>query len=395
MTSLVPPTLRQVLATVARSLKSSRIYRLLETWIPYINCRLRPQIQPNNDSKVECYYWRQMLEPQLENLLSASGYQNSSSWLSKISSLLDSYRVLGPRPNSQSPSWPSFLSDDLSPIEYSLSISPKNMTIRFAFEPVSQESGRSSDPVNSRTPATYLKSLLGRYAFDTTWLAPIREALMVTSGLIDIPDKCKGLTQEVFAFDLEASDPRLKIYAMPDAKIKLALPEHQQERRDEIIDIALAQCGFSEAWQPVNEYLHHLHSTQPDSAGYAEALGWDAVDPIQARMKVYVRFKEANLQDILNHLDLGGKLRSAWVEEIKLAASEMWNVFGPREVLTFEDLAVPVNRTGGALLAYEFRRGKNEPCAVKCMYPPLCRQLMMNIMLIWSCASLLPCPLPF
>lgn len=350
---------------------------LFKFWCPYWTTGTKLPSRQIDDPHNDARYWRSLLEPQLRGLLSAAGYDSPSSWLSGVSDLLANYSVLGPKPDSGGPTWPSFISDDFSPIEYSISISPKNTIVRFAFEPISRDSGTSGDPVNSRTPARYSADLQRRCAFDTTWLAQIREAMMlrdVSKGRT-IPDRCKGLTQEVFAFDLETDKPRLKIYAMPDAKISVAGAEQQFQRRDEVLASALARCGFSESWETVNSYLHHLRSTQPAFAGFPEALGWDAVDPARARMKIYVRYKEADLQNVLEHLDLGGKLQSEYIDELKYAATEMWNVFGAREALMTGDLAIPVERTGGALLAYECKQGMSAPCAIKCEF---CSNLVMT-----------------
>jgi len=308
--------------------------------------------------------WKSMLEPQLKTLLEAAGYASVSPLTGRISDLLDNFHAFGPKPTSSVPKWPSFLSDDFSPIEYSISISAKNMIVRFAFEPVSAKSGTESDPVNSRATSKWLSRLVARYPYDLTWLARIRPEMILESAP-GIPEACRNLTQQVFAFDMEGDDPRLKVYAMPDAKVRLESLDRRLSRRDEVVDATLKASGFEMTWEPVQKYLINLRETQPALAGYPEALGWDACSPDQARMKVYVRFKEAKLAQVLSHLDLGGALDSEYTREVKLAATEMWETFGAKQ-LRFDDVANPQDRTGGALLAYELRPGRREPSAVKC-----------------------------
>lgn len=217
----------------------------------------------------------------------------------------------------------------------------------------------------------------------------------------------RHVTQQVFAFDMQGDAPRLKIYIMPDARVRQGRRRHPASSsysssssstipRSVLIADALAATGLARPWALVQSYLSALDGS--DRAGHVEALGWDAwCRPGDgARQKAYVRFQRAGLGDVLRHLDLGGQLAGPRIREIQEAAREMWTVFlGPRgeereegsggdsdhdsgieispeggskgllEFGSIEDLA---DRTAGALLAYEMRLGMDEPWSVKCEY---------------------------
>jgi len=85
------------------------------------------------------------------------------------------------------------------------------------------------------------------------------------------------------------------------------------------------------------------------------------------------------LNDVLAHLDLGGRLDSERIQEIKEAATEMWSAFAPREEgLKFGSIEDLKDRTGGALLAYELRQGVQVPCSIECSYFSCCLSFFMS-----------------
>jgi DMATS type aromatic prenyltransferase len=110
-------------------------------------------------------FWSNILTPQINTLLEAAKYSSHEDLAQDIRKLLHQYRALGPQPNSTLP-WPSFLSDDHSPIEYSVSIAPDRMIVRFAFEPISKASGTLKDPYNSVTTTKWLTEATQKYPYD-------------------------------------------------------------------------------------------------------------------------------------------------------------------------------------------------------------------------------------
>lgn len=151
-------------------------------------------MEPSNDNLFskesqesdDSHAWRDILTTKLDILLEAGEYRDPN--LSKIIShdLLEDYSVFGPAPKNgfQQPTktleahvtgepkadnynnWPSFLSDDFSPIEYSLSIAPDRLIVRFAFEPVSELSGTEADPCNTLTTSKWLHRAVEKYGYN-------------------------------------------------------------------------------------------------------------------------------------------------------------------------------------------------------------------------------------
>jgi hypothetical protein len=83
----------------------------------------------------------------------------------------------------------------------------------------------------------------------------MRQHLMLSSPTASAPSASKNLTEQVFAFGLEGSIPRLKIYMMPDAKVRQSPPEKWISCRDYLITTALEGTGLGVPWSLVRSYL--------------------------------------------------------------------------------------------------------------------------------------------
>lgn len=135
-------------------------YRGLSTALALAK-RLRKSAVDGTDSQ----FWKDLLNPQLNVLLQAGQYPTPETVLANINNILEHFEALGPKPSKKAP-WPSFLSDDHSPIEYSVSIAPDRMIVRFAFEPVSDVSGTTVDPFNRATTSRWLMNTVKRMDYN-------------------------------------------------------------------------------------------------------------------------------------------------------------------------------------------------------------------------------------
>jgi DMATS type aromatic prenyltransferase len=320
-------------------------------------------------------YWERLFLSQLKPLLvgsSSYGTDQVNEQIDWISKHLINLDVFGPRPTSIQPFWKSETTQDYSPIEYSISISRETCSVRFAFEPISEVSGTSVDPVN-RTPA--LEWLAQRQALDVTddlrWFQTLSHHLVLdTRSLSDScrtslkPEAC-GLSQHLFAFDLAPSsaNPLLKCYIFPKALAKQQSstldPATWQRQILANIGVAMKAIGFDSQWQMVVSYLSTFNQSIPDPsyAGSPIFLGFDLVSPSEARMKPYVRFPKANLNEFLRHIDLGGLLCGRQIDEVKNAATEIWRHFENGPLSADDD----TRRENGVIVYYEFRHGHHFP----------------------------------
>lgn len=122
-------------------------------------------IKTLTSSQDDAQFWSNILTPQLHTLLDAANYPSPDSDLQNINNLLQGHKALGPQPSSKS-SWPSFIWDDHSPIEYSVSITPDRMIVRFAFEPVSRISGMEESRWNFGTTTKWLLDTVEKYPYN-------------------------------------------------------------------------------------------------------------------------------------------------------------------------------------------------------------------------------------
>lgn len=148
---------------------------------------LSEAMDDNDHEDSNTAFWKNVLTPQLSLLLEAGKYHQKDQLRHKIShDLLEDFSVFGPRPGKmvkeeevigqsvqkgtetvqQENPWPSFLSDDFSPIEYCISVAPDRLILRFAFEPVSDLSGTDADPCNTITTSRWLDKAVGKYGYD-------------------------------------------------------------------------------------------------------------------------------------------------------------------------------------------------------------------------------------
>ncbi|KAJ7189821.1 aromatic prenyltransferase, partial [Mycena pura] len=262
--------------------------------------------------------------------------------------------------------------DDSSPLEYSLSIKKNSCVVRFAFEPLPlTDELRKGDRVNYFAPSQWLADHQREHkAVDLTWFDTLSGILLVKPDMQSSPNPAAcGLTQLGFALDL-TKEPLLKIYIWPDAVARQSAPSSGAWNgcKQEHVLRAMDAIGLATPWRKVVDYLDRLRRSSPEHAGQPEFIAWDARSPATARMKVYVRFAKANLEQVLSHLDLGGMLDSAHTKEIKNAAAEIWDVFSsdgdPRAFqMVSGDLQGYDERTRGVLIYYELRQGEVDPSA--------------------------------
>ncbi|KAF9077184.1 aromatic prenyltransferase [Rhodocollybia butyracea] len=317
-------------------------------------------------------FWQRLVLKHIRVLLEESDsytLPEVESFLDFVDRTLIQLDALGPDPTSSSSGWKSYLTDDHSPVEYSLSIKKDFCTTRFAFEPLSTD----TDSINHDAPIQWL-SKQSIDADGKLWFDTLVKLLTITPSLSSnglksdehIKHVARGLTQHIFAFDL-AKKPLLKSYIFHDALARQVAVSASDwgEEKDRLLFQAMDALGLSTPWKKVASYLSHLRNSHPKYAGQTEFIGWDMVSPDTSRMKVYVRFANAGLPQLLSHLDLGGALDpdKAQIQEIKAAATEMWQAFLGEDQLSTSDINNCDTRTQGVILYYELKKNHPDPSA--------------------------------
>ena len=312
--------------------------------------------------------------PRLATLLDAAEYSSADkAWnmaLTDLSLVQPGY--LGPPRKAGQDVWPSYLTDDHTPIEYSIDISPGKVKVRYAFEALSSESGRS-DPLNVQAPRAWqaqARSCFPSLHFD--WFDRLVSLLVIDNspGKMGCKAAC-GLTQILYAIDLEGRNPILKTYVLLDAT-RRALGEAETMKR---VQQAASDFGLSQQWDVLTQYLSSEKARGTDNGAKLEFISVDCLDPQQARFKPYVRFSHLTKADFLRHLRLN-RSNSAPRQQYERLCSDLWDVFCDDDIVQVDSGAgkdgqgdAIQQRTHGAIFYYEMRANSAQEIQPKAYLP--------------------------
>ncbi|MFE6893658.1 tryptophan dimethylallyltransferase family protein [Streptomyces sp. NPDC057694] len=182
--------------------------------------------------------------------------------------LLDSLAGAARRPLSLPPASPSFLSDDHSPVEFSLACTPDSVpALRVLVEP-GWAHGDMGD--SARAGLDAIRAMAVRWSFPTDQLDALEDLFF--------PAGAEGPLALWYALDLRAGKaPGVKVYLNPSA----AGPEHAARTVEE----ALRRLGYGKAFAEL-----------PPAAGYP-FLALDLGAWASPRTKVYVKHARMSADD--------------------------------------------------------------------------------------------------
>ncbi|KAL4949375.1 aromatic prenyltransferase [Aspergillus filifer] len=295
-----------------------------------------------------------------------AGYSSSSTQLH-----IDFFRAsvapsLGPHPRcTGAPTiWKSFMTDDHTPVEVSWcwSTSLATPTVRYSVEPIGRLAGQADDPINTAAS----NKLLG----ETLPLAPdldlylhrhFRRALtsqnavaIDKTGAAAIP-----LSQTFMAFDLLEATVVAKQYYLPGWR---ALEEAKTKFSVVVDAVRNLPPSASSLLGLFDVFVEFLESLPEETRPTVEILAIDCLDPVQSRVKIYVRSRETTFKSVTEMLTLGG--RAPKTQEETEALRGLWcAVFGLDEGTCEDNQPLPENDhlTGGMLYYYELKCGTAVP----------------------------------
>ncbi|KAK4153857.1 aromatic prenyltransferase, partial [Chaetomidium leptoderma] len=302
--------------------------------------------------------WNMRLGEQLSRLMQMAGYSKDSQAIHRAFFAHNVAPALGPCPDGTTTTaqWPSFMTDDHSPVEFSWAWSEKRPTpsVRYSAEPIGWLAGSDADPLNTKAAV----GLLGRTlplapSLDLHWY---RHFLGATTT--NTPSRLHDpLSQTFIAFDLEHDGMVVKYYFVPTLKA-LSLGKSNLELAEDAI-LALPSppntknaTGFEVPLRAVTDFIRsHPEPLQPA----VEIVAVDCVDPAQSRIKIYVRSRETTFASVVHMLTLGGSLPPLSAR-VRASLEELWcAVFGVEDCR--QDLAGTNHRTAGMLYYYELKAG--------------------------------------
>ncbi|KAH6710910.1 tryptophan dimethylallyltransferase-domain-containing protein [Leptodontidium sp. MPI-SDFR-AT-0119] len=259
--------------------------------------------------------------------------------------------ALGPRPDPDNKYliWPSFMTDDRSPIELSWAWEDNTGSpeVRFSIEPIQHIS----------------KTGLAHSGY-----AAIRQLATKNSDSTMI-DGHKA--QYLAAFDLSQASVTFKVYFIPT----------QRSHRDGIPAWDVVHAAFmeiSEHNKPMRlalEKLSTFYRSCSEKCGLkVEFVGSDCLPASQARVKIYFRTSSTSFQSVRYIMALGGLLNSDNAEAALKKLRVLWNlVLGLDTDCTKgenQELPAVPHRTVGILYYFSLQRGKEMPTPK--IYIPVC-----------------------
>ena len=318
--------------TMASSTTCNGVSHVAKT-LPILS-QVNQEIHP--DSEDRAFWWGALSEP-LASLLQANQYSNEV----QLHYLRWFYQwvlpALGPRPIDGKPYYGSWITHDLSPLEYSLNwkVRSPNQTIRFTFEPVTKEAGKAADPINQLGAREFLNTVLNDVP--DLDLTRFNHFLKATNVPNDCTDDAIAKHPSHFprsrvwiAFDLEQSGSLVaKSYFLPHWRaIQSGIPAKT------IIFDAVRACkgpdgsSYEGSLAAIESYLW-TYARQEDEPQVGLLSNDCVADVAGSRLKVYFRSSVDTLAHAKEMYHLGGRLKGANIAAGLKGIGDFWyHLFG-------------------------------------------------------------------
>lgn len=323
------------------------------------------ELQSKHDDD-EAFWWAKF-GPPLSTLLKTAGYSeegqlNYLRWFHRWIP-----RSLGPRPVDGKPRYPSTMTLDGSPLEYSLNWKEKKtgQLIRFTAEPTSHETGVPVDAINRAAARHLLTSMAAEVpGIDLGLFDALQAATRVPDDQVErvqalIPAGALEM-RVVVAYDLEDTSLVAKAYFNPEPRAI-----HDGTSPTEVALAAALSCGgpHGSYAAPVEAVRAHLRAHDHVPRGphvFLMAIDCVAASP-KSRVKLYVLSPVRTLAAALDMFSLGGRLAGPVIDAGLEAVRSFWcHRFGfDRASLTPEQTNEEVlPAESRCLFVYEMRPSK-------------------------------------
>lgn len=299
--------------------------------------------------------WWKVLSSPLFSLMRSADYNEENQ--EKFAKFIREELVpsLGPSPNpGHLPQFDSFCNDDFSPAELSWNICAGKSTIRFGFEPIGHFAGTPRDPFNmlesiqvlSRLFAsrTFIDDMLWRHFSQELSLSP-EQAPSVVARM----EPNEHTTVNTISFDLRGETVP-KIYFYPIVKaLSLDMPA------GELICDAIGRLEINVV-PAINIIRAFVHESKAEFGNVIrlECLSFDAINPKQSRIKLYLRTPQTSLRRTQEIYTLGGRLTGTQIDAGLADLRSFWiDVLGVRDCDA--ELPPSTHRTAGIIFNFELR----------------------------------------
>ncbi|KAK6005953.1 hypothetical protein QM012_006363 [Aureobasidium pullulans] len=259
--------------------------------------------------------------------------------------------------------WPSFMTDDGTPLELSWDWGTKNSspTIRYSIEPISVQAGTTQDLLNLEAGPLFKKKLTRAIPeARLEWYDHFEPFFNVhkdhQSHLLE--DRTDHNTSVFYAFDLSPREVTAKVYFFPKIRGNLCNQPSLEVLSQAIQTAPYATQERLDAWNMFYDFATEAANKNLEH----EMLAIDLIDPFESRIKVYFRCRETTFNSVINMMTLGHKIETPELNQGLRDLATLWTcLFG------VDDLDQPLSgvdhRTAGILYNVEFKLGDKRPVA--------------------------------
>jgi DMATS type aromatic prenyltransferase len=304
---------------------------------------------------VDAESWWNIISPPMLSLMQSAGYSQEEQDKHAQFVKLQLVSFLGPSPEACStPRFDSFCNDDFSPVELSWNFHAGKSTVRIGLEPIGRLAGTSVDPFNALETARLMSRLLtSQKPVDGTLWRHFSEDLAVgpdeASSVVARMKPNEHMTVNTISFDL-SGEPIPKVYFYPIAKA-LSSGVHAGELVSDSIE--RLEINVTPALNVIRAFVHDSKAEYGNILR-TECLSFDAVDPHQSRIKVYLRTPQTSLRRLQEIYTLGGRLKGPEIDACLVNLRCFWSdVLGVDD--QDEELALSTHRTAGIIFNFELR----------------------------------------
>ncbi|KAI8947968.1 tryptophan dimethylallyltransferase-domain-containing protein [Xylaria longipes] len=261
--------------------------------------------------------------------------------------------------------WPSFMTDDGTPLELSWDWGTKDgpPTIRYSIEPIGLFAGSSLDPGNLIAGPAFQEQLV-RSLVDMRleWFQHFEKFFDVRSDEASFMQNAGDHNTSIFyAFDLSPTEVTAKVYFFPKMRAQA-----KGQSNLEVLSQAIQAAPYSteenlKAWDMFCDFSSDLCSRALEY----EMLAIDLINPFESRLKIYFRCRETTFNSVINVMTVGGRIKNPKLYQGLEDLRRLWNALFDIDTNTRPEnsLRTVGHRTAGILYNIEFRLGELHPVA--------------------------------
>ncbi|KAJ7185512.1 tryptophan dimethylallyltransferase-domain-containing protein [Mycena filopes] len=270
-------------------------------------------------------------------------------------------------PGGQTPPYPSWMTDDHTPVEFSLILGkPTQSSVRFAVETSALPlSGDRSMATLRRTLEGFTRTLKMEPKFDLTWFDICAEEMILSDEQKTVVCEDRPVSETFIAFDCGHYSTTAKVYFMPHIRCLASgeTPEQMMKR-------ATDRMGLDKPWAKISQFLSRF---LPGDRPPIDIVAIDCIPETRNRLKIYFRTDLASYAQMECFLTLGGVLTD--VDAGLRNARLMWDAV----TSAGERTERKASYFPAALIYYELKLGSDFPSSKA--YLPVRRYLPNDLVI--------------